>query len=114
MKIMKKTILFLSILSLLALSSCKKKKVTSCIGLDKSSISSGQSIIFTSCSENELSYYWSIDGPDSAAENNMVWNDKQITVPFTTAGTYYITLDSYSEFSFLGDKATSSATFIVN
>ena len=71
--------------------------------------------LFTnSCSENELSYYWSIDGPDSAAENNMVWNDKQITVPFTTAGTYYITLDSYSEFSFLGDKATSSATFIVN
>ena len=113
MIIMKKAALFLGLVTLLILSSCKKN-VTSCIELDKSSVSTGQSITFTSCSENELSYDWIVTGPDAAPENNLRWSDRVITIPFSVAGTYTITLNSHSKFSLLGDKATSTASFTVN
>lgn len=112
--IMKRIALFFGIVTLLALSSCKKKEVTSCIELDNNAIATGQSITFTSCSENELSYYWTIEGPEDAPENTKVWNDRVITIPFTVTGAYTITLISYSKFSFLGDQATNSKTFTVN
>ena len=112
-KVMKKTVLFLGLLSITILSSCKKK-VTSCIEMDNSSISAGQSINFTSCSENALSLDWNITGPSTAPENSKGWSDKIITVPLTVAGSYTITLDSYSKFSFQGDKASSTASFNVN
>ena len=110
---MKKSILSLSILSILSLSSCKKD-VTSCIEMDSSSISNGQTITFTSCSENELSYDWRINGPDAAPENNKGWSDKIISVKFTVPGNYEITLKSYPKFSKLGNEATSTTKFTVN
>ena len=111
---MKKTVLFITLLSILTLSSCKKEELTSCIESDKSTISTGQSITFTSCSESELSYNWTIVGPEAAPENKMVWSDRIITIPFSVAGAYTITLNTYSRFSLLGDKATSTSTFTVN
>ena len=111
--IMKKTLLFLGLLSISVLTSCKKD-VTSCIELNKNSVSTGQSIEFTSCSENELSYHWTVTGPETAPENTKAWSDRVITIPLTVSGSYTITLESYSRFSYLGDKATSTATFTVN
>ncbi len=108
-----KKIIFFSLLSVLSLGSCKKE-LTSCIEMDSSSISSGQTINFTSCSENELSYDWRISGPVGAPENDKGWSDRVFSNTFTVPGSYTVTLNTYSKFSLLGENKTSSANFSVN
>jgi hypothetical protein len=108
-----KKILFFSLVCAFVLSSCKKD-LTSCIELDSKSVSIGQTINFTSCSQSELSYSWTIAGPVGAPENEKGWSDRMFSHTFTVAGSYTVTLDTYSEFSLLGEKETSTATFSVN
>ncbi|MFK8045437.1 MAG: PKD domain-containing protein [Crocinitomicaceae bacterium] len=106
----------LVILSLFALViSCKKvKEPIPCIETDKSSVSAGDSITFTSCSENELSYIWEITGPDSSTENGLMWNDRVFTRAMSVPGTYKVKLIVFNNFSFLGDSASDSTTVVVN
>ncbi len=102
------TVVFLSF-------SCKKDKpVTACIELSSASISAGSSIDFTSCSENEWSYLWSIAGPATAAENDKGWSDRIFSNTFDTPGDYTVTLKAYSDFSFLGESKTTTTSFKVN
>ncbi len=110
---MKNLLLFTGLLLMLTFISCKKE-VQACIDMDNTSISVGQSITFTSCSENELSYWWEIKGPDTAPENSKAWSDRVFTNKFTVAGSYTVTLKVYSDFSFQGDMAETTATFSVN
>lgn len=115
MKTMKLIIkLSLVLLCFMAISCKKEKPVTACIELDKVTITSGESITFTSCSENEWSYIWEISGPDSALVNSMVWNDRVFTQKITTIGSYKVKLTTYSNFSFLGNSASDSTSFNVN
>jgi len=111
---MKKTTLLLTLLTIIFLSFSCKKEVQSCIELSSNSILPGQSITFTSCSKNELSYDWRITGPEMAPENNLGWSDKEFTRTFTDKGNYTITLKAYSDFSLIGDVSTSTANFSVN
>jgi hypothetical protein len=110
---MRNLLLFTGLLIISSFFSCKKE-VTACIEMDNTSISVGQSITFTSCSTNELSYWWEIIGPDTAPENNKAWSDKVFTNKFTVAGNYTVTLKAYSDFSFQGSVAETSKTFSVN
>ncbi len=82
--------------------------------MDKTSASVGQTITFTSCSENELSYWWEIKGPDTAPENSKAWSDRVFTNKFTVAGSYTVSLKVYSDFSFQGEMAEISAGFSIN
>ena len=96
-------------------SSCEKNKpVTACIELDKTSINVGDTITFTSCSENEWSYIWKISGPDSASENGLMWNDRVFKRSFNAPGSYKVKLTTFSDFSFLGNSASDSTSFNVN
>ncbi len=106
--------LLLGSLLMLILSCNKDEPVKACIELDKSTISVGESINFTSCSENEWSYIWRITGPDSAVENNLQWNDRIFERQFDTPGSYSIKLTAFSDFSFLGDASSDSTSFTVN
>jgi hypothetical protein len=108
-----KKILFFSLICAFTLSSCKKE-LTACIDLDNTSVAVGQTINFSSCSESELSYNWIITGPEGAPENDKVWNDRIFSNTFSIAGSYIITLDTYSEFSFLGETKTATQTFMIN
>ncbi|MFD1553186.1 hypothetical protein DNU06_15100 [Putridiphycobacter roseus] len=112
---MKQSFLFLlAILSIFTIACNKDKTVTACIEMDKTTINTGESITFTSCSENEWSYAWTIIGPDSAVENTMGWNDIYFVQKFDTPGSYQVKLVTYSDFSFLGESAKDSASFTVN
>ncbi len=112
---MKQSFLFLlAIGSLFTIACTKDKQVTACIDLDKTTINAGDSITFTSCSENEWSYEWTIMGPDSAVENSLGWSDVYFVRKFDTPGSYEVKLVTYSDFSFLGASARDSATFTVN
>jgi len=110
---MKNLLLFTGLLLILTFSACKKE-ITACIEMDNTSISEGQSITFTSCSTNELSYWWEIKGPDTAPENTKAWSDKIFTNKFSVAGSYTVTLKVYSDFSFQGNMAETSESFSVN
>lgn len=111
-----KSITKLSLIAVLfvAIACEKDKPVTACIALDKVNITSGDAITFTSCSENEWSYIWEISGPDSAAENGLMWNDKTFTQKVDKPGSYKVKLTAFSDFSFLGDSASDSTSFNVN
>jgi len=112
---MKLTAIFLILgMSIVFISCDKNKPVTACIELDSQIISAGSSITFTSCSENEWSYLWEIEGPDSAAENSLGWSDKLFTRQFDTKGSYKVKLTTYSDFSFLGESASDSTSFTIN
>ena len=101
--------------SFVTLTACNKVlPVTACVEVSSSSINAGDSITFTSCSENEWSYIWEISGPDSAVENDLGWSDRIFTHPFDTPGLYQVKLTTFSDFSFLGDSASDSTTFTVN
>ncbi|HIP35372.1 MAG TPA: hypothetical protein EYG85_00780 [Crocinitomix sp.] len=93
--------------------SCKKD-LEACIESDKSSVSVGQSITFTSCSTGELSYWWEIKGPATAPENDKAWSDRVFTNTFSVAGSYTVSLKIYSDFSFQGEVKETSTTFSVN
>ncbi len=102
-------------LVLISLTACKKEgPVTACIELSSSSINAGESITFTSCSENEWSYIWEIQGPVGAIENEKGWSDRLFTNQFDSTGTYWVKLTTFDDFSFLGNSAIDSVQFTVN
>ena len=90
---MKNIILFLGIISILYLCSCKKD-VTACIDLDGYTYNTGTPVTFTSCSKNELSYDWRMTGPENAPENSKGWSDRIIINTFSIPGAYSITLNT--------------------
>lgn len=110
---MKKFILFLGIISISFLFSCKKE-VTACIDLEGYTFNINTPVTFTSCSKNELSYDWRMLGPDGAPENAKGWSDRVFTNTFTIPGAYKITLNTYSSFSLLGENASVTLDFTVN
>ena len=110
---MRKLITIIIILSIPLFYSCKKE-VTACIDLDGYTYNVGTPVTFTSCSKNELSYDWRMTGPADAPENSRGWSDRVITNTFTVPGAYTITLTTYSNFSWLGESASTSLDFTVN
>lgn len=54
-----------------------------------------------------------MSGPEGAPENDMAWSDIQFTHTFTIPGTYIVTLNAYSKFSFLGDVSTTTQTITI-
>jgi len=110
---MKKSILFFTLLILFTAFSCKKT-LTSCIQVDQDTYSVGEVVTLTSCSTNELSYDWRIKGPENAPESLKGWSDKVITNTFTIPGSYTVTLNTYSKFSFQGDNETSTKVLTIN
>ena len=108
------TKLFLLSFTLIAFSCGKTKPVTACIDLNKTTVNAGDTITFTSCSENEWSYMWKISGPDSATENGLMWNDKVFSRAMSVPGSYKVKLVTWSDFSFLGNSAADSTSFNVN
>jgi len=89
------------------------KPPKACIEMDQTTVGVGVPVTFTSCSKRALSYEWFMDGPPPAPENSQGWSDPQIIHSFSVAGTYTITLNVYSKFGFAGDKATATATLVV-
>ncbi len=112
MRFISRIILSFTILAFIACN--KDKKVTACMELSVGAINAGESITFTSCSENEWSYIWRISGPDSAVENDKGWSDRVFTNQFETPGSYTVKLTTFNDFSFLGDSATTTSSFTVN
>jgi len=95
--------------------SCGKvEKPIPCIETDQTTVAAGESITFTSCSENDLSYIWKITGTDSSTENGLMWNDRVFTRAMSVPGTYKVKLTVFNDFSFLGDSAADSITVTVN
>ena len=112
---MKKSVLFILLGLATTFSACNKNKsLTACFEMSSTSINVGESIDFTSCSENELSLDWRITGPDSAIENSKGWSDALFTNTFNTPGSYTVVLKTFSGFSLLGNMETDSSTFTVN
>lgn len=110
---MKKIITLLTIVSATFLFSCKKE-VTACIDVEGYVYNAGSPVTFTSCSKNELSYDWRMSGPVDAPENSRGWSDPVIVNTFTIPGSYSITLNTYSNFSLLGENASVTLDFTVN
>ena len=81
--------------------------------MDQTTVSVGTPVTFTSCSKRALSYEWFMAGPASAPENSIGWSDEVITHSFSVSGTYTITLNVYNKFGYIGDKATTTATLVV-
>ncbi len=97
----------------LTLTGCKKAPIA-CLELSQSQITVGETIEFSSCSENALSYEWFIVGPEGAPENDKGWSDPMFMNTFTVPGAYTVTLNAYSKFSFLGDVSTAKESFNVD
>jgi len=108
----KKLLLVISLFAL-TLSSCKKE-IVACVELDTNSTSAGSPIVFTSCSENSLSYIWNFSGPVGAPENNMQRSEPKFDMSFTVPGTYTVELIAYKRYSWIGDQSTTTATFTIN
>lgn len=79
-----------------------------CIENEQTTATVGTPITFTSCSKRTLSQDWFISGPTGAPENSMAWSDPQFTHAFSIPGTYIVTLNAYSKFSFLGEVSTET------
>ncbi|MBK7128738.1 MAG: PKD domain-containing protein [Crocinitomicaceae bacterium] len=97
---------------MLIFTACSKPP-EACIDNGQTSVSTGQEVVFTSCSKRALSYLWTMVGPTGAPENTQAWSDQQIKVIFTIPGTYTVTLEAYSKFSWMGDVGTASQTVTV-
>lgn len=110
---MKKFILLSGLAAIFFLTSCKKE-LTACIDLESYNYNVGTPVTFTSCSKNELSYDWRMAGPEGAPENNLGWSDRVIVNTFSIPGAYKITLNTYSNFSLLGESASVTLDFTVN
>ena len=104
--------LFIGLLAI-SFSACEKP-LTACIDIESTTVSTDQPVLFKSCSENAISLEWYMEGPDGAPENGRGWSDFEITNTFTVPGTYKITLNTYDDFSFLGEKQTAIETLTVN
>jgi plastocyanin len=85
-----------------------------CIDNAQTSVAAGTPVTFTSCSKRTLSQDWYIDGPVGAPEDTMAWSDAQFTHTFTVPGSYTVTLNAYSKFSFLGDVSTTTQSVTIN
>lgn len=108
----KKILLFLGLFTLL-LSSCKKPPVA-CMELSTTNTPTGAPVEFSSCSERALSYEWFMEGPDGAPENTQGWSDEFFSHSFSVPGTYTITLNAYSDFSFTGEMSSTQETITIN
>ena len=85
----KKSILFIAILGMASLSQSCKKTPTACFTASSTSVSVGDNVTFTNCSENAKSYSWDFgDGVTSTDENP--------THSYSNAGTYTVTMDCYN------------------
>ena len=112
---MRQTTITAIIIFFTLLTSCEKDTtLTACIELNSSTVNVGDTLIFTSCSKNEWSYHWFMVGPAGASENLTRWSDRVFKNSFQTPGTYEVTLSTYSDFSLLGDSASTTASFTVN
>ena len=109
---MKKLLLTISALTVL-MTSCKKE-VVSCIQMDNTTSSTTSPIVFTSCSENTLSYIWSFSGPAGAPANSLQFSEPIFDHTFTVPGTYTVELVAYERYSWIGDQSTATATFTIN
>lgn len=103
----------LSLLIPLLFVACNKPP-EACIDNGQTTASVGTPVSFTSCSKRALSQDWYMSGPAGAPENTMAWSDIQFTHTFTIPGTYVVTLNAYSKFSFLGDVSTTTQTVTIN
>ena len=103
----KKILLFSSLFTLL-LFSCNKPPLA-CMELSTNNASVGSVVEFTSCSEHALSYEWFIESSDTLFGRS----DQFFTHAFTTAGTYTITLNAYSDFSFVGETSSTTETLVI-
>lgn len=106
---LRKTVLILLTISAVA---CNKKP-EACIDNGQTSVSVGSPVNFTSCSKRALSQDWFMEGPVGAPENSMGWSDAHFTHTFTIPGTYIVTLNAYSKFSFMGDVSSTTQTITV-
>ncbi|MBI3136807.1 MAG: hypothetical protein HYZ14_19185 [Bacteroidetes bacterium] len=97
---------------LLWLVACNKPP-EACIDNGQTTASVGSPVSFVSCSKHTLSQDWFMSGPAGAPENTMGWSDAQFTHTFTVTGTYVVTLNAYSKFSFLGDVSTTTQTITI-
>jgi hypothetical protein len=104
--------LILLVLGIALLAGCNRPPKP-CFEMDADVVSIGTPVTFTSCSKRTLSYEWFMDGPAGAPENAMGWSDPQIIHAFSVAGTYTITLNCYSKFSFLGEMRSTTGMLTV-
>ena len=110
---MKKTALLLLYIFPFLFTGCKKPPIA-CMELSTAATTTNTAIEFTSCSEHAISYEWFIAGPAAAPENKQGWSDQIFSHAFTEPGSYTVTLNVYSDFSFTGEKATTQEKFIIN
>lgn len=96
---------------ILVFTSCNKMPVA-CIEAP-STANVGTPVTFRSCSEKNLSQDWFMSGPNGAPENTMGWSDIEFTHTFTVPGSYTVTLNAYSKFSFLGEVNTTTLNLVV-
>lgn len=82
--------------------------------LSTTSIAAGSPVEFNSCSKHALSYEWFMEGPEGAPENAQGWSDELFNHSFSVPGTYKVTLNAYSDFSFKGERSTTQETIIIN
>jgi hypothetical protein len=94
------------------LTACNKPP-EACIDNGQQTATVGSPVNFTSCSKRTLSQDWFMSGPPGAPENTMGWSDAHFTHTFTVAGTYTVTLNAYSKFSFMGDVSTTTQTITI-
>lgn len=100
---MKKTTLILfAAIGLIFFNSCKKDPL-GCASADKSSVLTGESITFTSCSENSERISWDF-GDGNAEEGNSVSHS------YSTAGTYLVKMTAYSKKDKDWDKTSMLVT----
>lgn len=104
---------FWGIIGLVLVAASCAKQPEACIDKGQTTVNTGTPVTFTSCSKHTLSQDWFMQGPAGAPENTMGWSDAQFTHTFTVTGTYTVTLNAYSKFSFQGDVNTATQTVTV-
>jgi hypothetical protein len=98
--ILKKVILILSILGLIAfLSSCTKQP-EACINVSKQNAGIGESISFSSCSENADKVIWSFGDGSADVEGN------DVTKSYSSPGNYLVELRTFSKREKKWDRAS--------
>lgn len=104
----------LTLLLGLVLLSCNKPP-EACITASSESPSVGETVeLSAACTKKAKSYIWSFEGPSSSVLNNIQRSEQVIMIAFDTAGTYTVTLDAYSDFSWLGSTGSTQTTINVN
>jgi PKD repeat protein len=87
-----------------AVTSCQKKP-EACFTPDETEVYEGETIVFTNCSQDAVSQLWTVsDGQEFETED--------IELIFTTAGSYDVTLVSYSKKERKKDSETITITVL--